>query len=419
MEDKDYKRKVIVVSCIVLTLITLSVILVAYGIGTGKKSGSKTLNAKAGQTEQAGEEENTETIPQNTLSTRGFIYALDPENKEITFFSIDNDVNISLYYSGGTDMRSAYGKVISAGMLQPGDFYEAVFTKEYSLVSLKGIEDAWTYDNIFNMAIDDEKQRILIGETIYRYNDDLHVLDGESFVGLNDLSSKDILKAKGIDNYIYLIEISTGHGYLSFTDYEAFLGGSVLVDGTDYGQLDEDTKLTLSQGYHEITVYTAELSAEGEIDLKAHENHAFSLKEFTPPPVQYGMVTFTVEPFGADLYIDGEKTSYGSPMELAYGEHRVEAELGGYRSYSGSFTLAKEKMKLKIMLLEAPEPTAVPTPVPVAEPTQAVTPTPAEEGAETASPTPAEESAEVALPMPTEPAEAASPVPAQEAEPVG
>ena len=71
-----------------------------------------------------------------------------------------------------------------------------------------------------------------------------------------------------------------------------------------------------------------------------------------PEPTKYGKTTFEISPFGADLFIDGELTTYANPIELAYDDYNIEVSLGGYSTYSGTLKVDYASKKIQIVLPE-------------------------------------------------------------------
>ena len=68
-----------------------------------------------------------------------------------------------------------------------------------------------------------------------------------------------------------------------------------------------------------------------------------------------GLVWFSIEPFGAKLYIDGVDTYYyETEVELEYGVYPIEVSLGGYASCTGTIKVDKPYQNYKFELVENP-----------------------------------------------------------------
>ncbi|MBN2733249.1 MAG: PEGA domain-containing protein [Methanomicrobiaceae archaeon] len=136
---------------------------------------------------------------------------------------------------------------------------------------------------------------------------------------------------------------------------------------------------------------------------------------------EYGFLTVTSDPTGADVKIDGINLGTTPLMghELTAGTHTVLVSKAGYKDKSESVTLAAAEQKAVSLTLEpvatpTPTQTATPTPTPTKTetptPTQTATPTPTPTKTETPTPT------QTATPTPT-PTKTETPTPTQTATP--
>ena len=201
------------------------------------------------------------------------------------------------------------------------------------------------------MTIYPDDKMINIARTNYNYEEP-YVIDGEGFISLDDLAIQDELTVRGIEETIWSVVVTKGHGTVRIKDYEAFIGGSLTVGYEAVSQISDNMTITIREGNYNLTVENGEYSGTKNITVNRNEDTIVSVGDLGPEPVKYGKTSFEITPFGADLFIDKELTNYASPVELSYGEHNIEVSLGGYSTYQGDILVDFASKKLQIALPE-------------------------------------------------------------------
>ncbi len=257
-------------------------------------------------------------------------------------------------YTGATSMNTGYGRAITAALLKPGDFVTVSRTAENRITSLTGMANVDVYKGVKNLVNETDIKRMSIGDAIYRYDDSLLVLNDGYFVSPDTLYRSDVLSVYSIDGFVYLLKVTSGHGYLRLANESAFVGGTLYVGTGLSMQITENMQLTIPEGTYPITAENGELSGKGTLLVSRDKTAVFDLAPFSPEPVEYCNVTFTIEPVYANLYVDGILTPFTSAVPITYGEHYVEAVLAGYTTYEGILYASKPTASVSISLSAAP-----------------------------------------------------------------
>ena len=257
-------------------------------------------------------------------------------------------------YTGATAMNTSYGRAITASLLKPGDFVTVSRTAGNRITSLTGMANVDVYKGVKNLVNETDIRRMSIGDAIYRYDDSLLVLNDGYFVSPDTLYRSDTLSVYSIDGFVYLLKVTSGHGYLRLANESAFIGGTLYVGTGLSMQITENMQLTIPEGTYPVTAENGELTGKGTLLVSRDKTAIFDLAPFSPAPVEYCNVTFTVEPVFANLYVDGMLTSFTSAVPITYGEHYVEAVLGGYTTYEGILYASKPTASVSISLQPAP-----------------------------------------------------------------
>jgi len=345
MSTGNYKKIIILCFCLALGIIVVSVIF-ALKKDDGKKTGKK----DSGTVTQ---------IPfddKNITETEAIITDIDLDASEITVEPLTGGESLTLFYTGGSDMKTKTGRIISAAVLSRGNIVRIGY-EEDRLVYLYGHDGVWSYKNAVNISLDVGIGKIEVGTDVYRFGENMKVLNNKEFTGTESLllNGTDMVDLYGLGDKVYLIRVSAGHGYLTLTGAEDFMGGTVSYGLGKSAAVTEDLKLTLREGDYDITVENNGCTAEATVRIRNGETTAFDLTGYGPEPIEYCSVTFKITPEESDLYIDGVKHLHNNPIDIPYGYHEIEVALGGYTTYKGSIEAGSEESVKRIALSPRPE----------------------------------------------------------------
>ena len=345
MGTDGYKKKIILCSILAMGIIALSVI---YAL----KSGAEKDPAKTGPP-------TVTEIPevQDYSACEAMITEIDLDSSVIKVEELENGTKHELTYTGASDIRTKSGRSVTAAVLNPGNIVKLSFSEDNRLVSLYGHDDVWNYKNIENIYFTTDIKKIEVGSRVYRYNDSLKIINEGEFVDFETLAldGTDVVDLYGIGEYVYLVKVNAGHGYLTFANAEDFIGGSVSYGIGKSVILEEDMKIMLREGDYDVAVENNGYDAAATLRIRNNEDTVFDLAGYGPEPVEYGEVSFIIKPGDSDLYVDGVKTDYKEPVNLTLGYHEIEAVLGGYIDYRGSIDVSSEGTVKRISLSPAPK----------------------------------------------------------------
>jgi hypothetical protein len=306
------------------------------------QSGNKTSGAKASEI----------TDPDDGVLA--IVKEIDSQKNEITLYDVNKQDQIVLSYTGGTDIKDKYGKVISMSQITIGSMVDIVYDQDKSKLTDMNISTkAWEYAGVNNLNIKAADKIMKIASTKYKYTDDLLILDGEDFISVDQLKEQDELTIRGYEETIWSITVTRGHGYVKLEDYDNFIGNNITIGYESMQQITDDMEMTVREGNFNLTVENGKYSATKRITVTRNKVSYVSLADLGPDAMRNCLVTFEISPFGADLFIDGDLTSYANPIELSYGLHNITVSLGGYTTYQGNLNIDSASKTIKIDLPEA------------------------------------------------------------------
>lgn len=313
--------------------------------------GAKWYQTRYGNTSSS---EKDRTAGQESSDTMtGVIKAIDTKGDTITISDINQPLDTNFTYVDGTEFVNKYDEQVSVKKIDLGIIVKIHYNpKTNRLYSVKMAKDSWIYPKVTKMKVDKKNQIIQLGDSNYSYTDDLIILGKEGTISMLDIGDKDQLQVCGVGNNIYSIVVTKGHGYIHFTNYDAFIGGNLSVGNSIYMSVREDMDVVAREGNYTITMTNGELKGSKKVTVARDKEVTVDMGEYTINADRVGKVTFNISPYGADLYINGTQTDYSKPVSLNYGEHKIVVYLSGYKSFTGVLTVGQAEQSIDIELSE-------------------------------------------------------------------
>lgn len=341
---------------VMLTLIVLMILSTALLFLPEEEKGSKTKPAQTPTPGISGE--------QNTESEKlAVVLSVDTEVKMITVYNVLTEEEENYVYTGATGFFDGYGIQHTASQLETGALYRfTIDTEEEWISTAKAAverEEAKTEDGVWEktgvdyMTITEDK--ISFRNQNYRYSQDVCVMNNGRQISIADLKpGVDIVTVRGVGQVIYEIVVTKGHGYISLTNHEDFIGGTITIGSTRVDTISQEAMYLVREGTYMVNVSCDGYAGTEEVTVIRDETAVFDVYEYGRGPIQTGWLTVKVEPLGADLYIDGVKTAYTDGVELDYGIYKFEFSEGGYVSYKATVEINQPKQSLTVYLTEQP-----------------------------------------------------------------
>ncbi len=297
---------------------------------------------------------NASEQPKYDTSFLGVVKEINDISKTITIYNVDQNMDVTLFYSGGTDIKDQYEQVISISQMELGEMVDAYCVSDTSkLVKMQISNKAWEYESVNKIQIDRSNKVVQIVDHKYQYNENIVVTNQEGLISLIDLNDRDELTVKGVGGKIYSIMVTKGHGYIRLTNYKDFIGGTIEVGYGIIIPVVEDMLIVAREGSYKVTMENGELVGSRNVTVTRDNEITLDMGDFRIKKEHVGTVNFVVSPEGADLYINGAIVDYTQPLELNYGEHDVIVRLAGYEDFVGILTVAAAYQTININLAEA------------------------------------------------------------------
>lgn len=323
----------IAITCSFLAIVTLAVI---YTVGE-KPLGSIKSDAVEDLVEVINEISSSSNALVYSGQMQGVITTIDTKEKMISLLDISNGIEHKYRYSGGTYFLDKYEKVIAASQLTEGLIVDAYYIEdENKLAKLQISKDAWESIGVTGVIINEEKGILSYNGQRYPLLKNAVVLDKSQPISLADILTMDYVTLRGTKDYVCVVNLTKGHGFLELAGEKNYIGGILYVGTEIIKQIEENMRVPVREGNYSITVANGELSGTKDFMIEKNKTTLFDVSVYGEHAIQKGLVRFKITPKNAILYIDGAPKDYSLPIELSYGEHKLEVSLGGYVTYNGT-----------------------------------------------------------------------------------
>lgn len=283
----------------------------------------------------------------------GVLKNIDEDSNLVTVFDIQGKSDTVFHYTGGTDIRDAYDQVVVISQLSLGEIVTVTYQEDtQKLVSLLVSKDAWEYSGVANLSLDKTNYRMTIGDRNYWYEEGLLLFSKDQLIDLIDLNPRDVLKIKGVGSQICSIVVTTGHGYIRLTNYSDFIGGTIEIGYGIILPIVDNMLIVAREGEHRITLENGELAALDSVILERDKEVVLDFSAYHVEAERVGYVRFEIEPYGADLYINGSVVNYSEPIKMNYGKHNIRVTMNGYDDFNGILTIGEFTPTININLVE-------------------------------------------------------------------
>lgn len=299
-------------------------------------------------------------IPEETEAL-AVVLEVDTEVKMLTVYNVKTEEQQKLVYTGATTFYDGYGIQHSASQLEKGSLYRFVIDtrEEWISAAYEAVDrrekpentEVWEKTGVEYLTVTQDK--LSFRNQNYRYGEGLCVMSNGRQITLGDIQpSVDVVTVRGVGQMVYEVVVTKGHGYITLKNHEDFIDGMIFIGNVRIDSIYEDATYLVREGTYQVTVECGEYAGSESITVDRDATAVFDVFEYGSGPVKKGWLTISIDPLGADLYIDGTKTAYTDGVELEYGTYRFEFAEGGYISYQATVLIDQPKQSLSVYLTE-------------------------------------------------------------------
>lgn len=291
--------------------------------------------------------------PEHTSSITGVIVAQDLPNSKLTVRELNSDVESILHYDSSAEVTDQYKQTIRADQMAVGLIIEAHYRPEdATLVTAFVPEDVWEYNEVDSFSFQLEDRMLRFAGEKYQYSDLTYISSANRNITKEELNAQDEVTIRGVGYRVYSIVRTKGHGYIRLANYADFVGGMVEVGTGIILPITENMLITAKEGIYPVMLVRGDMVTVKTVTVTADQEVIADFSDYVPALENVGMVTFQIDPEGADLYINGTKVDYSEPVALNYGEYRIVVTMTGYGTYTGTLDVEQPSAPINIDLIE-------------------------------------------------------------------
>ena len=232
----------------------------------------------------------------------------DQGKSTLTFLNLELGRRYTLSVDGTTGFYDKYGQGIALDQVDKGDIVDITFLKgRKHLTNLRLSGEAWNYASVERYEMDLEREEVTLGEETFKLTSNTQYFSGDRSIELMDLNPADVLSFQGLDSQVLTVRVEKGHGYLRLLNDENFIGGWIEIGQSQIRRITEDMLLLVPEGSYEVNVSHKGGGGMKNVVIYRNEETTLDIGDLEIPEPQTGMVLFTLNPSGTELYIDGAK----------------------------------------------------------------------------------------------------------------
>lgn len=303
--------------------------------------------------QHSGETTATDT-PVRSQSLTGVVIAQDTKQQKITMRELDSNLETILYYDATAVVTDKFQETIAADQIAVGQILQAEYrASDTLLVSAAVPEDVWEYDEVGTFSFRGEENMMRFAGEKYQYSTNTYIASGDQPIEMMELNGQDKLTVRGVGFKVYSIVRTAGHGYIRLANYQDFIGGMVEVGNQIILPITDNMLITAQEGMYRLTLCKGAAVTSKTITVQQDKEVIADFSDYVPAVENIGMMTFIIEPDGADLTINGTKVDYSQPVALNYGEYSIAVSMTGYDTYTGTLDVENPSREVNIDLIEA------------------------------------------------------------------
>lgn len=327
-------------------IILFFMLLVIFGgilNGCAKEQGSKGGYGSGGTTGGT-TKVNTKVTSENVgydSSFTGVLQGIDRKARECTFYDINTGMLKKLSYTGGTRVKNRYEKEQSFAFLEPGRIFDVFYEEgDKKLVKAQENKEAFEYRKIGEIKFDNAEHMIKMVDRKFSFDDSMMIFCGDNAINQIELNRQDELTVRGMGSVVYSVQVTAGHGYVSFVNYEDFIGGYVSLGNRQVFSVTEDMLLVAREGTYELSMENGELSGSKKVTVEKDQRIVVDMGEFRTTPERVGNIKFVISPNTASLYVNDRWQDSSKNVKLNFGTHKIKVVMDGYQDFNGVLTVS-------------------------------------------------------------------------------
>ena len=324
------KKRLLILSLIAAFSLLLPLSLSACSFG-GSASGSKASSSSSKGT----------SLSLSDTDLDGSLYMVSDINtveESITLKDLSTGRLTRYTWTLLTKFRNRYGGNALVTDFYPGRVVElsAVTTENGRILKELMLSDkAFELDEVTDYKVDAQRNVFSTKGSNYRITSDTVVIDGNVSGDISTITENDTLKVIGMGHDIISIVITTGHGYLLFSNTSDFANSLMQIGSRIFVMVSpEPMTIEVPEGDYAVTVANKGYGGTKDVTVLRGDTEVVDLAELKGEGPKTCDLSFRIDVPGATVYLDNQPVSVNEPMKVPYGAHSLRVTAEGYDTWT-------------------------------------------------------------------------------------
>ena len=277
---------------------------------------------------------------------------VDMNEETIALYSLTQGKQLRYKYNMTTKFLDKYGgnstwaeftigSVVTIGDLLPSSG---------ALSQVQKSPDVWSYEDIKKYSIDEAIGMMVIDGKKYKLTDTTKTYSDDAKVPISNVGEDDIITVIGRDKEVISVSITTGHGYLSFTNTGVFDGSLIFIGKKIVSMVNGNATIQVPEGTYMVTVANNGWGGTKEFTVNRGENTMIDLDSMKGDGPSFCLMTFLVTVPDTYVYIDGKQIDVTEPQHVQYGNHRLVVKCTGYKPWKKTLVVNSESAEITLAM---------------------------------------------------------------------
>lgn len=283
---------------------------------------------------------------------QGIYKGHNSETGEFYFYRLGSNEEVTLLYDGTTTITDKYSQPMSIEMLRPSDIINIAYSAELQKAGAIVITpEVLTLSNISKYSVDESGQSITVGDETYFFDANAVLFSNGFELTPNQLISKDIITLNTIDKKVYSLTVDDGHGYLQLINEDSLVGGWIEIGNQVISQVMNDMMITVPEGTYTVRLTNTGIEEYREVTIHRNEVTELNLGDIVSTVPEKGVVSFSISPQNAVVYLDGSYIDHTMKMKIPVGVHEITVSSSGYSTVTQYFEVTGINQNVEVDLV--------------------------------------------------------------------
>lgn len=339
------------------TLIVVGIVLCAFLFAQEKADNAGRTTAKTTQANKAEQKStapiiNAPTIPTDVRTELAVITYVSADTKRLSVRFYDEGVDNTFYIEQPVLIYTEFGNAMTLAQLYAGDVIDITYDNVNNKVTEIHISDeVRCHMAVSDVSVNTSYRRLSLYGKNYEYARNVVVVSDNELITPEQLSVHDVFNLYEKDGKVVSIVVTRGHGYISLTGVDTFIGGYVNIGSENIKNIEKNMMITVTEGSYKVSVSKDQYYGAKTVTVNRNQVTTVDFSEFVADTVENGNVLFDIDVDGAILYLNGKETDYTDGMlTLPVGTYTVRVSADGYDNYQDKIEVKADYQKVNIRM---------------------------------------------------------------------